>query len=412
MTIARISPQAFGLLIGACLLTSTAFAAAPRPAPLTAGQTRAVDLRLGPHLGLSKSAWSQPVRIGTPDAAFIKVHFEHFDLPAGVTLQVSNPQGTEVYRYRQGDLGRHTVDAALGEDGKTRFGAMSIAGNTAVLRLVGTPTEPWAPRHGVRVSRYDEGFPQELMGELSDAGLLGGDVSAKSICGVKDSRPVACYAGTDATAVARSKPVALILLNGTKWCTAWRVGADNRIFTNNHCLDSAADVAASEYWFNYQATTCTGTTSGTLTKVAGDKLLKTDQTLDYSLLTVKNFAAISSFGYLSLEVRKPVLGEEIYISGHPATRMKELSVVSDRDGGGRCKVIDADADGYGTNTDAGYYCDTEGGNSGSPVLARSSHKVVALHHFGGNCNLQAPNRGVKMQLIWPQVKSFFNNVVP
>ncbi|MBX9400816.1 trypsin-like peptidase domain-containing protein [Lysobacter sp. BMK333-48F3] len=411
MSIANLPTCALGLLVSACLSTASALAA-ERPAPLRAGETRAVALSLGPQAGLSKSAWSKPVQIRTADAAYIKVHFEHFALPAGVTLEVSDPQRREVYRYSQSDLGRHTVDATLGEDGKTRFGAMSVAGSTAVLRLVGTPTEPWAPHHGVRVSRYDEGFPQPLMGELGEAGLLGGDASSKSICGVKDSRPVACYAGTDATAVARSKPVALILLNGTKWCTAWRVGAGNRVFTNNHCLDSAADVAASEYWFNYQATTCAGTTSGTVTKVAGDQMLKTDQTLDYTLLTVKNAAAISGFGYLSLDVRKPVVGEEMYISGHPATRMKELSVVSDRDGGGRCKIIDADADGYGTDTDAGYYCDTEGGNSGSPVLARSSHKAVALHHFGGNCNLQAPNRGVKMQLIWPQVKSFFGNVVP
>ncbi|MEH6416288.1 trypsin-like serine peptidase [Pseudomonas sp. CGJS7] len=410
MTIASHAPRVIAL--AACLLAAPAFAGEARPTPPSAGQSHAADVRLGAHLGLSKSAWSAPVSIRTPDAAYIKVHFAQFDLPAGVVLEVSNPQRTEVYRYRKGDLGRYTVDASLGEDGKSRFGAMSIAGNTAVLRLTGTPTEPWAPHHGVRVERYDEGFPQELMGELSQAGLLSNGASTKSICGTKDSRPVACYASSDATAVARSKPVALILLNGTKWCTAWRVGADNRIFTNNHCLSTAADVAGSEFWFNYQATTCSGTTSGTLTKVAGDKLLKTDRTLDYALLTVKNFANISSFGYLSLDVRKPVVGEEMYISGHPDTRMKELSVVSDRDGGGRCKIIDADADGYGTDTDAGYYCDTEGGNSGSPVLARSSHKVVALHHFGGNCNAAAPNRGVKMQLIWPQVKSFFNNTVP
>lgn len=411
MNIANAVPRALACALAACLLASPAFAGESAPAPLQAGQSRSIDLRLGAQAGLSKSAWSAPAKIHAADAAYIKVHFSHFDLPAGVTLEVSDPQRREVYRYRQGDLGRHTVDPALGEDGKTRFGAMSIAGDTAIVRLTGTPTEPWAPRHGVRVERYDEGIPHAMMGELGDAGLLGGS-SAKSICGTKDSRPVACYASTDATAVARSKPVALILLNGTKWCTAWRVGPNNRLFTNNHCLDSAADVTASEFWFNYQATTCTGSTSGTLTKVAGDQMLKTNQTLDYTLLTVKNFASISSFGYLSLDVRKPVVGEEIYVSGHPAGRLKELAVVSDRDGGGRCKVIDADADGYGTDTDAGYYCDTEGGNSGSPVLARSSQKVVALHHFGGNCNAAAPNRGVKMQLIWPQVQSYFNNTVP
>ncbi|SDY98990.1 V8-like Glu-specific endopeptidase [Lysobacter sp. yr284] len=412
MNLSNAAPRALAVALLGWMLATPALAADATPGPSLAGQSRAADLRLGAHSGLSKSAWSAPVKIHAADAAYIKVHFAGFDLPAGVVLEVSDPQRREVHRYRKGDLGRYTVDAALGEDGKTRFGAMSVAGDTAVLRLTGTPTEPWAPHHGVRIERYDEGFPQAMMGELSDAGLLNAAGSAKSICGAKDSRPVACYASTDATAVARSKPVALILLNGTKWCTAWRVGPDNRIFTNNHCLDSAADVAGSEFWFNYQATTCAGTASGALTKVAGDQMLKTNQTLDYTLLTVKNFASISSFGYLGLDVRKPVVGEEIYISGHPDTRMKELSVVSDRDGGGRCKVIDADADGYGTDTDAGYYCDTEGGNSGSPVLARSSHKVVALHHFGGNCNAAAPNRGVKMQLIWPQVSSYFGGVVP
>ena len=57
--------------------------------------------------------------------------------------------------------------------------------------------------------------------------------------------------------------------------------------------------------------------------------------------------------------------------------------------------VDANAhNGRGAGTDIGYYCDTEGGNSGSPVLSRETHKVVALHHCA-NC----PNRGVRIQDI-------------
>jgi V8-like Glu-specific endopeptidase len=62
-------------------------------------------------------------------------------------------------------------------------------------------------------------------------------------------------------------------------------------------------------------------------------------------------------------------------------------------------VNDPAADGYAANTDVAYYCDTEGGSSGSPVLARSTNKVVALHHFGG-----CPNSGVRIDLIYAQVR--------
>ena len=87
---------------------------------------------------------------------------------------------------------------------------------------------------------------------------------------------------------------------------------------------------------------------------------------------MKNFSTIASFGYLGLETRAATLNEEIMIAGHPGGRQKELSVVSDRDGGGRCRVNSASTSGNGSNTDIGYYCDTEGGSSGSPVIARSS----------------------------------------
>jgi lysyl endopeptidase len=189
-------------------------------------------------------------------------------------------------------------------------------------------------------------------------------------------------------------------------CTTWRAGPDNRMFTNNHCISTASSTASAEVWFNYQLSTCGG--SGTTpTKVAGDQMLATNTTLDYTLFTVKNFANISSFGYLGLETRAATQNEEIFIAGHPGGRQKELSIVSDRDGGGRCRINSASTNGYGTNSDIGYYCDTEGGSSGSPVIARASNKAIALHHLGGGLN-----KGAKISLIWPQVATFFGNVPP
>lgn len=364
--------------------------------------SRSADVRLG----LADLNAAKPQQIEVPGAAFIKVHFDQFSLPEGLTLEVSNADGTEVYRYAKGRLDGHTVDRSRGDDGQMRFSAMSISGSVAVLRLVGTAQERWTRAHGVVVGSYLEGHPEELLPSLQQHKLLA-DPTPEAICGSDDKRGVACYQTSDATAFDRSRPVARLVLGGGGSCTAWRVGADNRMFTNNHCFASTSEVAASELWFNYQAASCGSTTSATTVKVAGDTLLKTDTTLDYSLFTVKNFANISSFGYMGLDVRVPTTGEEIFIPQHPGGRIKELATVSDQNGGGRCKADAAVTNGNGTNTDTGYKCDTEPGSSGSPVLARSSNKVIALHHLGG-CN----NTGAHIAKIWPQVATYFNNTIP
>ena len=42
-----------------------------------------------------------------------------------------------------------------------------------------------------------------------------------------------------------------------------------------------------------------------------------DATLDYTLFSVKNFPLVKPFGYLSLDVRDPQPGEQLYIPQHP-----------------------------------------------------------------------------------------------
>lgn len=345
--------------------------------------------------------------IRTLDASFIKIHFDYFNLPNGLSLEVASDDGTEVYRYNNKSRDAHTVDASLGQDGRFSFSAMSVNGPVAHLRIVGKAKEAWTSAHAVRVSRYLEGYPEAMISGLMQDDLLSRGNAPKAICGVDDKRGVACYQSSDATAYDRSRPVARLVLSGGGLCTTWRVGPNNHLFTNNHCFATQSAVAASEVWFNYQAASCGGTSSATTTKVTGATMLKTDTTLDYTLYTVNNFANLASFGYLGLDNRLPVQGEEIFIPQHPGGRLKELGVVSDHRSGGRCIVDTAVQNGSGTNTDAGYKCDTEGGSSGSPVIARSSNKVIALHHLGG-CN----NSGAHISKIWPQVATYFNNVVP
>jgi hypothetical protein len=394
----------------ACVLSQIAFAANEfgidySTKPLPEGVNRVAGWR---NAMVELSAKSSEYVYNGYDASFVKVYFDYVDLPAGWALEVSSSDGSETYIYRADESrsSDRSVDTDIGQNGKTSFAAMSVQGGKARVRLIqessasgekGARTQPV-----VLISRVLEGYPEGLMQPLAAQGLLDGGKggeSNRSICGADNKKAVACYSGTKAT---RAQAVARLLLSGGGACTTWRLGSGNHFMTNNHCFSTASGVRAAEIQFNYQNTTCTGTTGATVTKVAGSSLLKTSSSLDYSLYTVASTANLSGFGSLSLDVRIPTAGETIYIPQHPGGRKKELGVESGSDTGGLCKIGTAQS-----GVDSLYLCDTEGGSSGSPVLATSSNKVINLHHLGG-CG----NAGVRISRIWPEISSFFNNVVP
>jgi V8-like Glu-specific endopeptidase len=347
---------------------------------------------------------SGSIEIATPDAAYVKVNFSAVDLLPGVVLEVSNPDGSEVYRYTADKRDEFTVDESLGQNGKSSFSAMSISGPVAIVRVLGKGESRAASR--VVIGSFYEGYPDPAMPELKARGLLTprGVAQTKSICGVDDKRDAACYS-TGSLPGSRSAPIARLLISGSSLCTGWRVGAGDRMLTNNHCFRTSSQARATEVWFNYQRTTCGGTTNATTTKVAGSSVLRTSSTYDYTLFTVASPSTISGFGFLSLDVRAPVTNEGIFIVQHPAGRPKQIGWTSDRDGSAGCRVNVASATGGATGSDLGYFCDTEGGSSGSPVLARSSGKVIGLHHLGG-----CTNQGVRIDKIWPQISSYFSGV--
>lgn len=287
-----------------------------------------------------------------PGSEYVKLHFAS---TGGGYLTVSTVDGTE----------SHRVD-------KPGW-AMSVTGDTAVVKV-----------HGAGPVAVD----QVAHGALSRAH----ENREESICGTDEKIDVVCYKTSDPVPYRRTKAVARMLIGGVELCTAFRVGPANRLMTNYHCVATPEEAADTEVWFNYQCAECGGYSVFRTTKVWLSQVIASDKTLDYTIFSVSDFATVEKFGYLELDVRRPAQGEGLYVPQHPTGKPAMIAM-------GNCAVDNPAYEGYAPDTDISYYCDTEGGSSGSPVLSRDTHKVVALHHFGG-----CPNSGVRMDRIYPHIQ--------
>ncbi|WP_233625437.1 serine protease [Actinoplanes sp. ATCC 53533] len=331
-----------------------------------------------------------------PQASYVKVHFSRMAMLPGDYLTVSDAEGEESYRY---DAPRLLDGASTGR------WAMSITGDTAVVEMHrggGNLVGSLLGRLGVNVDQVARGYSRKEQARVPEEQLTtpGRTGREESVCGTDESRDAVCYRSADPVAYTRSKAIARLLINGTELCTGWRVGEKNRMLTNNHCFDNSANAYETEVWFNYQCATCGGFEVFKPTKVWGDKVLATEHVLDFTLFTVGNFRSVQKFGYLNLDSARPAKGQELYVPQHPAGEPTRIAGrLGDR--AGTCAVVDPAFDGYARDSDVSYYCDTEGGSSGSPVLSRKTDKVVALHHFGG-----CPNAGVRADLLHAKIKSY------
>ncbi len=326
-----------------------------------------------------------------PGASYVKLHFARMTLRPGDYVTVSNADGTESYQYAAPD--------ALNSSDSERW-AMSVTGDTAVLEVHrggGDELEldDLTGSLGVDVDRVARGFNRTEQARQPEKQLAapGRTGREESVCGADTSTDAACYRSSDPVAYTKSKAIARLLINGTELCTGWRIGPQNRMLTNNHCFTTTAQAYNTEVWFNYQCATCGGYDVYQPTKVWGAQVLATDRTYDYTLFSVDKFAAVQKFGYLMLDTKRPAKNQELYVPQHPAGEPTRIAG-SLGEKAGNCAVADPGYDGYATGSDVAYYCDTEGGSSGSPVLSRATNKVVALHHFGG-----CPNSGVRADLL-------------
>lgn len=117
--------------------------------------------------------------------------------------------------------------------------------------------------------------------------------------------------------------------------------------------------------------------------------------------------------YLDIEVETPTAGEEIYIPQHAGGRDKSIAMLDENQlrctvlklGDHKCNAACTCFADYDGEPDVQYTCDTEAGSSGAPVISANTHRVIAHHHCGGDCN-RGGNHGVPMSEIYHDISEF------
>jgi hypothetical protein len=335
----------------------------------------------------SEKVWQDVIHY--PGATYIAPHFSEFELAPGDSVIIRSPDNSRSWRYE--GYGKTEEGRPL----KGGFWGIHIPGDTAIIELYSKGGKVKQP--GYTIDKFARGFSSEEMG----VGFGGDEVGTEAICGTDNSEWARCY-GSTTSIYKHSKPVARLLINGTSACTGWLVGNQGHLLTNNHCISSSTSAANTDYEFLAEGATCTtscaswGACPGTVVATSAT-LVKTDAPRDYTLLKLP-VNPTATYGYLQLRSSGAVVNERIYIPQHPQAWGKKIAVKSthsaDQSGYAEVYSLSMTACQTGGPSDVGYYADTQGGSSGSPVIGYNDNQVVALHHCA-NC----PNRGVPIQSV-------------
>lgn len=326
------------------------------------------------------------------NAGYIAIHFSEFDLTANDYVEISSPDGKFSYTFR--DKGKKVKDKKGKERQVSTFWATHIPGDTAIVKLIsknkkssyGFIIDKWA-------RGYERGHISNVMTALEEENEL---ARTEALCSNDDKEWAKCHDGTDMYNT--SKALCRLLVNGTSACTGWLVGSEGHVMTNQHCIEAQGDADNTDFEFMAEGALCTtdcsswGACPGTVAASSGT-LIKVDYDLDYALVMLPSNVS-GTYGYMQLRNELPTVGERIYVPQHPGHYGKQIAVNSDQDGPYAKIYSTTQPACHGGPGDIGYYADTEGGSSGSPVIAYTDNLVVALHHCG-----TCPNRGVPIPSI-------------
>jgi hypothetical protein len=325
-------------------------------------------------------------------ASYIAPFFKSMELSDGDSLVIRSPDKSRSWTYTKNgprDLGV-----------KGGFWGIHIHGDTAIIELHSTNSEG---AKGIYISRFARGF------------TLAETNANESLCTTDDSREAKCYENTESEMYDKSRAVARLVKNGNAHCTGWLVGDEGHLITNEHCITDQAEADQITIEFMAEGPDCATNCASALgcpgiIEATAPTLIQDNGPLDYALIlptsTVNNLP--NTYGFMQLRDSGAVLDEQLYIPQHPAGWGKRIAFEStypaDTTGFGVVASITEPACSGGSN-DVGYWLDTQGGSSGSPVLGYDDHKVIALHHCRGTAGCAAgsggeePNRGVPIQAV-------------
>lgn len=318
-------------------------------------------------------------------AKFVMVHFGQFSLAAGDYVTVSTPDQNDVLTY-----------TGSGPNNNGSFWSAPIQGDTAVIKLHAGP----AVDYGYQIDKVANG--------TIDLGLQGteqlGDEQPPSICGSIGWEDVACHLPNNLFQQGED-PVAILLFpnetaNTVGQCTGWLIDSpmntrtNNVLITNNHCVHGPGSVGDTFAFFHFQKIVCNGRFRLPVVRTRGVALLKTDRTLDYTLMTVAGNPR-AQFGVITPTTKGFKVSDLMWIVQHPNGFTKKVGWFEDQAHTVRCTI-----QGIGGNGEAQYTCDTFGGSSGSPVEDPATAHALALHNLGagGDCppNLNSGNSFVNI----------------
>jgi V8-like Glu-specific endopeptidase len=326
-------------------------------------------------------------RIFSPGAEFIRVHFTGLHLGDGDALTVASPDGSQVWTY----TGR-------GPHGNGDVWSFAIGGDTAIVSLQGGRGNGY----GYRITEIGHGTVN-LHGKKNPP-------TTEVVCGTDGREDIACYPSL-VTGAARPVARLLFVSGGFQYvCTGWLVAgsSNSTMLTNNHCLDTQTEVNTLQSSFNFQYSTCGGSTLAGTANYNGGTFLKTNTEkkrgnkggLDYTILTVAGNPE-ATFGELVASSTAPVVGRQINFIQHPGGNPKDVGHYEDAGHTTLCTIATINQT-YGfsaTGSQTGYGCDSEGGSSGSPIVDAVTGKAIGLHHYGGVSSSPCLNGATMMSRV-------------
>lgn len=381
-----MSHKSFMGVAGAALALLVAVAPAQAQGRVKVGEEREYAARtpaVYPSGGADRSvAWSET--IVSPGATFLRVHFQTMNLPDGDFLTVSSPDGKDFWTY-----------TGKGPRGTGEFWSFVVEGDTAQVELhsgIRQIVDKAAARWGVTIDRIAHG----TLPAYEDGGAI-----LKSLCSTDGRENVACHTDVNVRPVARLS----FQSGGSSFlCTGWLVAGSNNstMLTNNHCFTTQTEVNTVQARFNYQRTTCTGTTTATTTTYTGGTFLQTNASLDYTIFTLLGNPEATWGEYVATS-KTPVVGMNLNFPQHSGGNLKTIAYWKDSAHTQRCNVstVNATYGGSAAGSQVGYSCDSEGGASGSPILDAGTGRAIAIHHFGNVSSSTCLNSATQMKNICP-----------